>query len=288
MDKRISLEDAIAQIKDGMTVGIGGWGARRKPMTLVRSLCRSSVRDLTIVTYGGPDVGMLCSAGKVAKVVFGFVSLDVIPLDPHFRRARETAQINATELDEGMLYWGLYAASLRLPFLPMRAGLGSDVLRLNPEIQTLRSPYEDRELLVAMPAMHLDVALVHADRADPRGNALVLGPDSHFDDVFCGAAEQAIVSAEEIVPTDQLLGDDCLRALHLNRSVVNGVVDAPFGAHPTSCAPRYGIDKEHLRTYAESVGDGWSRYRADFIDAGDYLTAVGGEQRVLSIPTSVF
>lgn len=288
MGKRLELDEAVARIEDGMTVGIGGWGARRKPMALVRALCRSPVRDLRVVSYGGPDVGMLCAAGKVAEVVYGFVSLDVIPLDPHFRHAREEAAVEAMELDEGMLYWGLYAASLRLPFLPLRAGLASDVLRVNPGIETVRSPYEDGELLVAMPAVPLDVALVHADRADDRGNARLLGPDAHFDDLFCAAADDAIVSAEEVVPTEQLLEDGCLHSLHLNRSMVTGVVEAPFGAHPTSCAPRYGIDEQHLEVYAQSAGDGWERYEQEFVEATDYLAAAGGADTVSAIPITVF
>ncbi|MET1050913.1 MAG: CoA-transferase, partial [Acidimicrobiales bacterium] len=72
-----------------MTIGIGGWASRRKPMTLLKALLRTDVDDLTVVTYGGPDVGILCAAGRVRKVVFAFVSLDTIPLEPHFRAARE-------------------------------------------------------------------------------------------------------------------------------------------------------------------------------------------------------
>ena len=73
----------------GMTIGIGGWGSRRKPMALVRAILRSPVtRPHRRVSYGGPDVGLLCAAGKVRKVVYGFVSLDSIPLEPHFRAAR--------------------------------------------------------------------------------------------------------------------------------------------------------------------------------------------------------
>ena len=87
-----------------MTIGIGGWGSRRKPMSLVRAILRSDLKDLTVVSYGGPDVGLLCAAGKVRKLVYGFVSLDSIPLEPHFRAAREAGRIEATELDEGMFY----------------------------------------------------------------------------------------------------------------------------------------------------------------------------------------
>src|ERR687891_2271457 len=125
-DKRMTEEDVVAELRDGMTIGIGGWGSRRKPMSLVRAILRSSLKDLTVVSYGGPDVGLLCAAGKVRKVVYGFVSLDSIPLEPHFRAARQNGSIEAMEIDEGMLQWGLHAAANRLPFMPTRAGLGSD------------------------------------------------------------------------------------------------------------------------------------------------------------------
>ena len=86
-DKRLTEDEAVATLTDGMTVGIGGWASRRKPMSVVRALLRSPVTDLTIVSYGGPDVGLLCAAGKVRNLVYGFVSLDTIPLEPHFRAA---------------------------------------------------------------------------------------------------------------------------------------------------------------------------------------------------------
>ncbi len=75
----------VARLESGMTIGIGGWGSRRKPMSLVRAIVRSDLADLTIVSYGGPDIGLLCATGKARKVVYGFVSLDTIPLEPHFR-----------------------------------------------------------------------------------------------------------------------------------------------------------------------------------------------------------
>ncbi len=107
-----------------MTVGFGGWGSRRKPMAVVRAILRAGIGDLTVVSYGGPDVGLLCAAGRVRKAVYGFVTLDSIALDPHFRKARQAGTIEAMEIDEGMFYLGLLAASQRLPFLPTRAGLG--------------------------------------------------------------------------------------------------------------------------------------------------------------------
>ncbi len=196
VDKSMTIAEAVGQIRDGMTIGIGGWGSRRKPMALVRAIARSGLRDLTVVSYGGPDVGLLVAAGNVSRVVCGFVTLDSIPLEPHFRRARREGRIRLTEVDEGMLRAGLSAAAQRLPFLPIRAGLASDVLRVNPELRCVVSPYDDAEELVAMPALTLDVALVHMNRADQGGNAQYLGPDPYFDDLFCLAARRRLVSCE--------------------------------------------------------------------------------------------
>jgi glutaconate CoA-transferase subunit A len=181
MNKVHTLDQFIAQLEDGMTIGIGGWGARRKPMDLVRAICRSPLKDLTIVSYGGPDVGLLCSEGKIKELVFGFVSLDLIPLEAHFRQARQNGNLkNITELDEGMLQWGLRAAAMRLPFLPTKIGFGTDILKHNSHIKTITSPYSDKQELVAMPAIPLDVALIHVNKADKKGNTQIFGPDPFF------------------------------------------------------------------------------------------------------------
>ena len=166
LNKQMTAAQAVAHIRSGMTVGIGGWGPRRKPMALVRALLRTDVKDLTIVAYGGPEVGMLCAAGKVKKLIFGFVTMDAIPLEPYYRKAREAGQLEVMELDEGMFEWGLRAAGMRLPFLPTRCGIGTDVMKHNPSIQTIQSPYADGEVLLAMPALKLDVALLHVDAAE--------------------------------------------------------------------------------------------------------------------------
>ena len=249
-DKRMTADEVVSTLSDGMTIGIGGWGSRRKPMALVRAILRSSLKDLTVVSYGGPDLGLLCAAGKVRTAVFGFVTLDSIPYDPYFRRARESGAITVREWDEGMFQTGLRAAAHRLPFLPMRAGLGSDVLTHDPMLRTVRSPYEDREELVAVPALRLDVALVHLNRADRHGNARYLGPDPYFDDLFCLAAAKRYVSCESVVDTAELYAAGPPQALLLNRMMVDGVVETPNGAHFTSCVPDYGRDEAFQEEYA--------------------------------------
>ena len=262
-DKTMSESDVIGRLRSGMTIGIGGWGSRRKPMSLIRAILKSDLKDLTVVSYGGPDVGLLCAAGKVKKVVFGFVSLDSIPLDPHFRAARQSGNIEVEEYDEGMLQWGLYAAGIRLPYLPTRAGLGSDVMTVNPGLRTVTDPY-GAETLVAMPAIHLDAALVHMNRADAQGNAQYLGPDLYFDDLFCMAAEQAFVSCERIVPTAELTARAPVTTVRIPRLLVSGVVGAPRGAHFTSCVPDYDRDEAFQREYVAAAKD--PRQWKQFVD----------------------
>ncbi|SFQ09565.1 Acyl CoA:acetate/3-ketoacid CoA transferase, alpha subunit [Amycolatopsis arida] len=254
-DKRMTADEVVAELSDGMTIGIGGWGSRRKPMALVRAILRSSLTDLTVVSYGGPDVGLLASARRIRRLVFGFVTLDSIPFDPWFGRVRQAGEIAVTEYDEGMLGAGLSAAAQRLPFLPVRAGLGSDVPRLNPELRTVRSPYADGEELLAVPALRLDAALVHLNRADARGNTQYLGPDPYFDELFALAARRCYVSVERVVDTAELTAGGPVQSLLLNRSVVDGVVAAPGGAHFTSAAPDYGRDERFQRHYVESAKD---------------------------------
>lgn len=99
MNKQMTAADAVAHLRDGMTIGFGGWGPRRKPMAVVREILRSPVKDLTVVAYGGPEVGMLCAAGKVKKLVFGFATLDAIPLEPYYRKAREAGGLELLEVD---------------------------------------------------------------------------------------------------------------------------------------------------------------------------------------------
>lgn len=284
-NKLMSVDDVVGRLENGMTIGIGGWGSRRKPMALVRAICRSDLCDLTVVSYGGPDVGLLCAAGKVRKLVYAFVSLDSIPLEPLFRAARESAAVEVEEWDEGMFQTGLRAAAQRLPFLPMRAGLGSDVMTFNPRLRTVTSPYDDREELVAVPALELDVALVHMNRADRHGNAQYLGPDPYFDDLFCLAAQQRYVSTERVVDTGGLTADAPVQTLLLNRLMVDGVVETPNGAHFTTCAPDYGRDEAFQRAYAQAAGDpaAWTRFERRFLGGDeqhyqDAVTAFHAEQ----------
>lgn len=291
MNKQMSLRDVVASLSDGMTIGIGGWGPRRKPMALVREILRSDLKDLTIVAYGGPEIGMLCAAGKIKRLVYGFVSMDFIPIEPFFRKARQEGTVEVSELDEGLLMLGLQAAAHRLPFLPSRVGLGSDVIGSNPHFRTITSPYDDGETLLAMPAITLDAALLHVSRADHLGNTQTDGPDPYFDALFARAAQRCYVTAEAVVDRMDLAYSDTAKNNLFERCFVTGVIDAPLGAHPTAAHDTYGWDSEHLKAYAARAREdgGWDNYFRTYIagDEAGYAERAGGAQHIRNLPLPV-
>ncbi|GAB20339.1 putative CoA-transferase alpha subunit [Gordonia effusa NBRC 100432] len=275
-DKTSTLDEIVAELSDGMTIGIGGWGSRRKPMALVRAIARSAVKDLTVVTYGGPDLGLLCAAGKVKRAYYGFVSLDSAPFyDPWFSKARTSGILEAREMDEGMVKCGLEAAAARLPFLPIRAGLGSDVLNFwEGELKTVESPYPDADgrtqTLIAMPALTLDAAFVHLDVADRHGNAGYTGVDPYMDDLYLAAANRRYLETDKLLSTEELVELLPTQRLLLNRMNVDRVVETPNGAHFTF-AGDYGRDESFQQFYVESAKDPatWELFKSRFLDVDE-------------------
>ena len=292
INKVMTVDEIIAELRDGMSIGLGGWATRRKPMALVRAIARSSLKDLTVIAgYGGPDVGLLAATGKIRKLIFSFVTLDHIPLDPHYRAAREKGAFQVWEVDEGMFHWGLRAAAMKLPFLPTRVGIGTDVIN-QPGFKMITSPYQDEEELVAMPPITPDVALIHAHRSDDRGNILNLSVDPIFDELLVRASERSYVTVEKIVSTAALDMKTNSRFNLVERALISGVAEAPFGAHPTSGSPDYEIDLDHLRLYSTSASSAeqWDDYRSNVIkvDEASYLSAVGGPSKVSSLPKPIY
>ncbi len=271
--KLVHEDEVVAQLSDGMSIGIGGWGSRRKPMSMVRAIARSSLRDLTIVSFAGPDLGLLCATGQVAKAMYPFASLDSIALEPHFRAARQAGRVEDVPWDEGMFLLALQAAAWRVPFLPTRVGLGSDLMKLNPLLRTVRSPFDDGHELVAVPAIELDAAICHLSRADVSGNATFLGPDLYFDDLFLRAARtRRFISVERIVPTPDLAGEAGTELrLRVARMMVDGVVERAGGALFTSCVPDYERDEGLQKEYADAAKspEAWAAFKQGWIDLSE-------------------
>ena len=249
IDKRVNVDEVVEDISNGASIVIGGWGDIRKPMTIVNAIARSSLTDLTILSYAAMDLDLLIGAGKVKTAVFGFVSFDggAPGKAGNFNRARCEGTVEIKEFDEYMFCCQFKAAAERIPFYPVRGGIGTDILTINPEIKTIRDPYTN-ETLVAVPAFQPDYALIHVNEADQLGNARIAG-DPYFDPLFAKAANKVIVSCERIVAVGEIRHSDILA------TYVEQVIEAPRGAQPGSCFPDYSFDAKACAAYGRATKD---------------------------------
>jgi glutaconate CoA-transferase subunit A len=253
--KTTSLDEAAALVRDGDVVGLGGVHAQNAPMALVRALIRRGVRDLTLIP--SPSVGiaadMLIAAGCVKTMHVCYVGMEFLGFAPAFRAAAERGEIEVYETDEASIVYGLKGGAGRLPFMAMPPLFeATDLPKVNPMIRTTRDPYTDREV-TTVPSLRPDVSLVHVQRCDRYGNAMQLGTIP-FDPLLAKASDRVIMSTDEIL----LEGDPAYdpRRMSLFSALVDAVVDAPWGAHPTSSPGVYNYDEGHMREYVERVRAG--------------------------------
>jgi glutaconate CoA-transferase subunit A len=288
-DKRATLAEAAGLVRDGDVVALQNMATQAAPMTLVRELIRQERRGLSLVVLvGGIGVDWLAASGVIDRLIGAAVTMEQFGLCQRYRAAVEAGRIRVEELSESLLNARLGAGARQLPFLPSRGAIGTDLIGRNPEnLRLIEDPFGGRPLL-ACRALVPDVALVHAHRADRHGN-VQYDPTAMWPDlaVMPYAARRVIVSVEEIVDSELL-------RRHPERTVLPGfivdaVVEAPCGAHPTSFFPAYGYDAELHRAWARVARD-----EADaqhFLDhhvrapanQAEYLLAAGGEAMLARI-----
>ena len=277
-DKRCTLEDAAGFVRDGDTVALGGALSYREPMALVRELVRQGRRDLRLVgSAHGIDVDVLVGAGAAGAVEESYVGFEQdLGLAPAYRRAAETGTVVVRETCCYTLLQQLRAAEYGLPFMPVRGVAGTGIRDLHPEYGEVTCPFTG-QTLVAVPALAPDVALIHALSADRRGNVHLRRP-LVLDERFAHAAKRVIVTVERLADADAVGA----AGIVLPSFLVDAVVEAPHGAHPTSCYPHYTYDRAHLREWvaAAASGDGIETYLARYVAGGEaaYLDAVGPER----------
>lgn len=254
-ERTVAPEEALAGVGSGMTVGVGGFINAGHPMALVRQLIRDEVRDLTLVgaASAGLEVDLLIAAGCVRKVVTPYVGAEgLASIGPAFRRAAQAGEIEVFELDEAHHYAGLRAAAQRLPFNPWRAGLGTSYPEVNPELRVFEDPVAGQPL-IAVPAIEIDVCLLHASRSDLYGNVQHNG-SAYGDRALSAASDRTVVQVEQFVSNEQI------RANPLATSVAgaDAVVRVPYGSHPFGCDGHYPPDAGHIRAYL-AAADSWLR-----------------------------
>jgi len=278
-DKRASLADAISLVSDGAMVALGGGLCARLPMAMVRELVRQGRRGLHLIgSAHSIDVDLLVATGAVRRCEESYVGFEQdLGLAPGYRRAAEAGTIEVAESCCATILAQLRAAEMGLPFLPVRGVRGSDIGRLHPEYAEITCPFTG-ETLVAVPALRPDVALLHAPAGDRYGN-LHLEQPYVLDERFASASRLVIATVDELVSTEEVARSGITIPAHL----VAAVAEVTYGAHPSSCYPRYAYDRSHLRDYlsaAESGPGGLEKYLATYVQGSeeDYRDAVGPDR----------
>ena len=246
----MTADQALDLVHDGMTVAIGGFNTAAHPMAIVRGLIRRDVRRLRVIgaAISGLELDMLIGAGVAEEVVTSSVTGEALAgIGPFFRQAAESGAVKVWECDEGIFYAGLRAAGQGLPFLPWKAGVGSSLPELNPDLKLFRDPIAGQQLL-AVPALRPDIAFVHVARADVYGLGQHIG--SGFGDrALHRAAARTIVTTERLVPNEHIRADPAKTSI----PYADGVVRAPWGAHPFSSPGHYLVDEAHLSEYVTAA-----------------------------------
>lgn len=287
-DKIRSLEEAAAMVPDGATVAIGGLSMNSAPMAFVRELARRRVRDLTLVAIvSGMPVDWLVAAGCVRKVVSGLVSFEGFGLAPHFRRAVEAGEIEMEEYSEHTLMCRFQAAGYRLPFMPTRAGLGTDMVATHPDTTRVEEDPVTAQPYVACTPLPVDFAVVHAHSADALGNVRIDPKLIWLDTEPVKAARHVIVTVERVARHEEFLAAPARTTFP--RFAVDAVARAPWGAYPTSMFPSYTHDHQFFRDYVGAARDrdGWDAFWKQRVvgpdGQGSFLDANGGARTLLRI-----
>jgi glutaconate CoA-transferase subunit A len=256
-DKLVGLRDAVQHVTTGSTLALGGTTLYRRPVAFVKALIRrfretGEPGNLTLLAFtAGIECDLLVGAGMVSRVRTCYFGLEIFGLAPMFTYYANRGEIEVLEETEASLAFGLRAQMAGIGFMPGRAWLGTDLPSLRPDVHTVQDPYTG-ETLMAFPAIHPDVAVIHAVRVDTAGNTDI-GENKGVDEELALTAGMLIVTAEEIVPQ--------LTKANLVAPLVHAMVLTPGGAAPTSCHPCYPLDGIALLSYAEQVSDPDSFHR---------------------------
>ena len=280
--KLMTLEEAVSTyVNDGDIVGIGGLSFWRKATSACREIIRQNKKDLTICTFvGGLEVDMLIAAGCVSEMRSCFVGMEIFGMAPHYRKAVESGSIKISEESEATIALGLKASYLKVPFMPLKGIIGTDMPKVRSDIKQIEDPLGSGTQLMAVPKIDLDVAILHVPYADEYGNGNITGA-VWMDADMAKTAKKTIIICEKLVETEDI------RYLpgkaQLPMQTTTAVVKIPFGAHPTSCYPIYTFDPLHIQSYLKT---NFEEYKKKFITnktAAQYLEEAGGVQTIFNI-----
>ncbi len=296
-ERIVSIEEAVAVVKDGDTIGISGTGAQQEPMPLMRELLRRGVKDLTIIAMGaGMGIDMLIGAGRVKKVAACYMGMQALrPILYMFRDKLIKGELEFWECDFQHFDCALKCAHWAMPYMYTKAGLGTDITLVNTDLKEVEI---DGEKWIQVPPFPVDVAFVYGHKVDPYGNVILNSSDIAERMVAEAASRAIIVCAEEIVPVEYTRRDP--RVVVLGGPLrADYVVDTPWGAHPGESQGCYVADVKHVNEYldaAEATITGenpqaFQRYLDKYVygpkDHIEYLETIGGVRRLVELRQSM-
>jgi len=287
--KIVSMQEAVSEIKDGCFLAIGGFMIHNRPMELVREIIRRKVKDLTILPVapgGSIETDLLIGAGCVKKILANYVGAEwLAPILPNYRKKIENGEIEVIDYDDTHIFCGLQAAARKLPCEVTKSGLGTDLLKVNPCLKVFKEPVTGTEM-IAVPPIHPDVTIIHAQRSDPYGNIQHHG-SVFMDNLLAAASEKVIVTVEEIISHETILRDPFRTTIPCH--LVTLVTKVLFGSHPCSSHGYYNYDEEHLRLYvaAGKEKDTFNNYLDQYVYEPEgitgYLERVGGVEKIFQL-----
>jgi acyl CoA:acetate/3-ketoacid CoA transferase alpha subunit len=280
-DKRMSEQEAIAAfVYDGCYIGTELYGTVRCPMSLSRELVRQAKKDLRVCGQGVLELDLWMAAGLVKKLDITYIGLEVYGTSNALRRAVESGQIDTcVEWSNGSIAWRMKATAMGVPFLPTRSMLGTDMVKYSAA-RVIEDPFTGLKVCL-LPALILDVGIIHVHRADRFGNCQVEGITG-FSAELARASKRLIISAEQIVDTDEIrkYPERTIIPYYL----VDAVVSAPFGSHPGEMAYEYGRDEPVIKEWVESskTAEGARAYLDKYVygvtSHQEYLKLIGPER----------
>jgi acyl CoA:acetate/3-ketoacid CoA transferase alpha subunit len=285
VSKVMSEQEAISKfVTEGCYLGVELYGSVRCPMSLVREVVRQGPKHLRLAGQGVLENDLLIAAGLVDKLDITYHGYEVYGISPVLRRACESGEVETVEWSNAALAWRFKAAAMGLPFLPVRSMLGTDTFNYSAA-KEIDCPFTGQRLC-ALPALSLDVGLIHVHRCDEFGNAQIDGI-SGFAEEMARASKRLIISTEEIVPHEEI--NEYPERTAIPYYIVDAVVHAPGGALPGEMPYVYWRDEEHMNLYFEHAkeAEGVKRYIEDWVegtkDQAEFVDKIGGQGKMAEL-----
>jgi acyl CoA:acetate/3-ketoacid CoA transferase alpha subunit len=280
VDKRMNEAEAVAKfIHNGDYIGTELYGTVRCPQSLVNEIIRQRKSGLRVAGQGVYELDILLGAGCVSALDHTYVGMEVYGISSCLRREVESGRVRCVDWSNAGIAWRFKAAAMGVPFIPVRSMLGTDTLK-HSAAKVVECPFTG-DPIALLPALILDVGLIHVHRADKYGNAQIDGI-SGFAFEMARASRYLIISAEEIVETD-FIRDHPDRTM-IPYYLVDAVVHAPFGAHPGEMCYVYERDEPQIKHWVEAskTVEGTQGYLDRYIysvaDHQKYLALIGDDR----------